>query len=184
MAPARRASPALVLRERRVAARSLAGDGGARHRERDDARRDRPFRHATRAPAHRSARRSRPTSARCSIDSARALDAVLCGHSHYDHLLDAPLVARATGAKLVGSRTTCAFGRAAGLTESQLVEIPPAGAQSRCRRPRRSLRAEPARADPLRARAVPRRGEARAFAPGARGELPDGGRVRHPDPLR
>ncbi len=57
------------------------------------------------------------------------LDAVLCGHSHYDHLLDAPLLARATGAKLVGSRTTCAFGRAAGLSESQLVEVPPEGAQ-------------------------------------------------------
>jgi L-ascorbate metabolism protein UlaG (beta-lactamase superfamily) len=57
------------------------------------------------------------------------LDAVLCGHSHYDHLLDAPLLARATGAKLVGSRTTCAFGRAAGLTESQLIEVPAAGAR-------------------------------------------------------
>lgn len=51
------------------------------------------------------------------------LDAVLCGHSHYDHLMDAPRIARATGAKLVGSRTTCAFGRAVGLPESQLVEI-------------------------------------------------------------
>jgi L-ascorbate metabolism protein UlaG (beta-lactamase superfamily) len=57
------------------------------------------------------------------------LDAVLCGHSHYDHLLDAPLLARATGAKLVGSRTTCAFGRAAGLPESQLVEVPAEGAR-------------------------------------------------------
>jgi L-ascorbate metabolism protein UlaG (beta-lactamase superfamily) len=57
------------------------------------------------------------------------LDAVLCGHSHYDHLLDAPLLARAAGAKLVGSRTTCAFGRAAGIPESQLVEIPAAGGQ-------------------------------------------------------
>jgi L-ascorbate metabolism protein UlaG (beta-lactamase superfamily) len=55
------------------------------------------------------------------------LDAVLCGHSHYDHLLDAPLLARATGAKLVGSRTTCAFGRAAGIDESHLVEIPAGG---------------------------------------------------------
>jgi L-ascorbate metabolism protein UlaG (beta-lactamase superfamily) len=57
------------------------------------------------------------------------LDAVLCGHSHYDHLLDAPLLARATGAKLVGSRTTCAFGRAAGIPESQLVTVPPDGAR-------------------------------------------------------
>jgi L-ascorbate metabolism protein UlaG (beta-lactamase superfamily) len=57
------------------------------------------------------------------------LDAVLCGHSHYDHLLDAPLLAQATGAKLVGSRTTCAFGRAAGIAESQLVEIPASGGE-------------------------------------------------------
>jgi L-ascorbate metabolism protein UlaG (beta-lactamase superfamily) len=57
------------------------------------------------------------------------LDAVLCGHSHYDHLLDAPLLARSTGAKLVGSQTTCAFGRAAGLAESQLVCVPPGGAK-------------------------------------------------------
>jgi L-ascorbate metabolism protein UlaG (beta-lactamase superfamily) len=55
------------------------------------------------------------------------LDAVLCGHSHYDHLLDGPTIARVTGAKLVGSRTTCAFGRAAGVAESQLVEVPAGG---------------------------------------------------------
>jgi L-ascorbate metabolism protein UlaG (beta-lactamase superfamily) len=57
------------------------------------------------------------------------LDAVLCGHSHYDHLLDGPTIARVTGAKLIGSRTTCAFGRAAGLAESQLVEVPADGAR-------------------------------------------------------
>jgi L-ascorbate metabolism protein UlaG (beta-lactamase superfamily) len=43
--------------------------------------------------------------------------------------MDAPLIARATGAKLVGSVTTCAFGRASGLPESQLVEIPAGGAE-------------------------------------------------------
>jgi L-ascorbate metabolism protein UlaG (beta-lactamase superfamily) len=51
------------------------------------------------------------------------VDAVICGHSHFDHLLDAPIIARMTGAKLIGSRTTCAFGLAAGLDPAQLVEI-------------------------------------------------------------
>ncbi len=55
------------------------------------------------------------------------VDAVLCGHSHFDHLLDAPRIARRTGAKLVGSTTTCAFARAEGVSEDQLVEIAPGG---------------------------------------------------------
>ena len=56
------------------------------------------------------------------------VDAVLCGHSHYDHVADAPRIARLTGAKLVGSESTCAWGRAEGLDEAQLVRIPPGGA--------------------------------------------------------
>lgn len=58
----------------------------------------------------------------------RRIDAVLCGHSHYDHVADAPRVARLTNAKLVGSASTCAWGRAEGLGEEQLVRIPPSGA--------------------------------------------------------
>jgi L-ascorbate metabolism protein UlaG (beta-lactamase superfamily) len=57
------------------------------------------------------------------------VDAVLCGHSHYDHVLDAPRIAKNTGAKLVGSRSTCAWGRAEGVAEERLVEIPPDGAE-------------------------------------------------------
>ncbi len=34
-------------------------------------------------------------------------DAILIGHSHYNHLLDAPLLARMTGAEVFGSATTC-----------------------------------------------------------------------------
>ncbi len=59
---------------------------------------------------------------------SRRIDAVLCGHSHYDHVADAPRIARLTNAKLVGSASTCAWGRAEGLDESRLVRIPPAGA--------------------------------------------------------
>jgi L-ascorbate metabolism protein UlaG (beta-lactamase superfamily) len=55
------------------------------------------------------------------------VDAILCGHSHFDHLLDAPTIARMTGAPLFGSATTCAFGHAAGLPASQLREVPPGG---------------------------------------------------------
>src|SRR5688572_19777531 len=51
----------------------------------------------------------------------RRVDAVLCGHSHYDHAADAPRIAKVTKAKLVGSASTCAWGRAEGLAENQLV---------------------------------------------------------------
>jgi L-ascorbate metabolism protein UlaG (beta-lactamase superfamily) len=57
------------------------------------------------------------------------VDAVLCGHSHFDHLLDAPYIARKTGAKIVGSRSTCAFARGAGVHDRQIVMVPPAGAE-------------------------------------------------------
>ncbi|HEX9104952.1 MAG TPA: MBL fold metallo-hydrolase, partial [Polyangia bacterium] len=55
------------------------------------------------------------------------VDAVLCGHSHFDHLLDAPFIARVTGAALAGSDTTCMFARAGGVPEAQLVAVPPTG---------------------------------------------------------
>ncbi len=49
------------------------------------------------------------------------LDAVLISHSHYDHAMDAGVVARLTGAKLIGSESTLNIGRSAGLPESQLM---------------------------------------------------------------
>ena len=58
----------------------------------------------------------------------KRIDAVLCGHSHYDHAADAPRIARITKAKLVGSASTCAWGAAEGLSEDQLVRIPSRGA--------------------------------------------------------
>ncbi len=55
------------------------------------------------------------------------VDAIVCGHSHYDHVADAPRIAKRTGAMLVGSESTCAWGAAEGLDESRLVRISPRG---------------------------------------------------------
>jgi len=46
----------------------------------------------------------------------------MVGHAHHDHVLDAPDLCHQTGARLIGSRSVCNVGRAAGLPESQLVE--------------------------------------------------------------
>lgn len=48
------------------------------------------------------------------------LDAVLVSHSHFDHAMDAGVVARLTGAALLGSESTANIGRGAGLAEAQL----------------------------------------------------------------
>ena len=51
--------------------------------------------------------------------------AVIVTHSHYDHALDAPEVARRTGAALVGSASTLMLGRGAGLQAGQLHQVEP-----------------------------------------------------------
>jgi L-ascorbate metabolism protein UlaG (beta-lactamase superfamily) len=48
------------------------------------------------------------------------LAAVIPVHSHYDHAMDAPEVARRTGALLVGSSSTANIGRGWGLDESRI----------------------------------------------------------------
>jgi len=48
------------------------------------------------------------------------LAAVIVVHSHYDHAMDAPLVAERTGAVLVGSASTANVGRGAGLAEERM----------------------------------------------------------------
>jgi L-ascorbate metabolism protein UlaG (beta-lactamase superfamily) len=57
----------------------------------------------------------------------RSVDAILIGHSHYDHLLDAPEIAKRTGARIIGSRTTASFARAAGVAPEQVTELPAEG---------------------------------------------------------
>ena len=85
-----------------------------------------PF--VTRPSLARIARKMIPDDVAIARNIPRKVDAVLCGHSHYDHVADAPRIAKHTKAKLVGSASTCAWGRAEGLPESQLVQIPASGA--------------------------------------------------------
>jgi L-ascorbate metabolism protein UlaG (beta-lactamase superfamily) len=53
-------------------------------------------------------------------NGVRELAAVFPVHSHYDHAMDAPEVARRTGALLVGSESTANIGRGWGLAERQI----------------------------------------------------------------
>jgi L-ascorbate metabolism protein UlaG (beta-lactamase superfamily) len=70
-----------------------------------------------------------PDPARIAAGLARAgvkrLAAVLVVHSHYDHVMDAPEVARRTGALVVGSRSTAQVARGWGLPEEQILEVEP-----------------------------------------------------------
>lgn len=50
---------------------------------------------------------------------ARA-DAILVGHSHYDHVLDVPTIARRTGAVVIGTESTFNVASAAGVDPSRL----------------------------------------------------------------
>lgn len=55
----------------------------------------------------------------------RKLSAVITVHSHYDHAMDAPEVARRAGALLIGSESTANIGRGWGLPEAQIkVAVP------------------------------------------------------------
>ncbi len=51
------------------------------------------------------------------------LAAVVPVHSHYDHAMDAPVVAQRTGALLVGSPSTMQIGRGLNLAEDRLREV-------------------------------------------------------------
>ena len=53
------------------------------------------------------------------------LDAVLVSHSHYDHGMDAGVVAKLTGAMLLGSASTANIGRGAGLPDGRIRRIEP-----------------------------------------------------------
>lgn len=50
-------------------------------------------------------------------------DAILCGHTHFDHVLDVPAIARFTGAQVYGSTSAVTLCRAAGIAEDRLHDV-------------------------------------------------------------
>lgn len=52
-------------------------------------------------------------------------DAILISHAHYDHLMDAPHLARRTGASIYGSANTIAIAAAMGVDQDQLRLVIP-----------------------------------------------------------
>jgi L-ascorbate metabolism protein UlaG (beta-lactamase superfamily) len=49
-------------------------------------------------------------------------DAIIVGHTHFDHVLDVPRIARTTGARVFGSRSAAALCRAQGVADDR-VEV-------------------------------------------------------------
>jgi len=52
-------------------------------------------------------------------------DAILCSHSHHDHILDVPEIARLSGARVIGSDASANYCRAHGLPASQIIQVDP-----------------------------------------------------------
>jgi len=50
-------------------------------------------------------------------------DLIVIGHTHVDHVLDAPAVAQRTGAQLMGSLSTVRYGRTQGLASDRLIPV-------------------------------------------------------------
>jgi L-ascorbate metabolism protein UlaG (beta-lactamase superfamily) len=50
-------------------------------------------------------------------------DAILVGHSHFDHLLDVPEIAKRTGARVVGTQSTFNVAHASGVPDRQLTIV-------------------------------------------------------------
>ncbi len=53
-------------------------------------------------------------------------DAIVLSHTHFDHALDTPLIARQTGARVFGSRSAVHLCRSHGLAEAQVECVEPA----------------------------------------------------------
>lgn len=56
-------------------------------------------------------------------EAITSADGVLVGHSHFDHVMDVPIIASRTGAHVYGSRSTANLMQASGLPESQWTAL-------------------------------------------------------------
>ncbi|TGL63657.1 MBL fold metallo-hydrolase [Leptospira sarikeiensis] len=54
------------------------------------------------------------------LSGIKKLKGIFVCHSHYDHSMDAPYIAKETGAKLYGSESTMQIGRGGGLAEDRM----------------------------------------------------------------
>jgi L-ascorbate metabolism protein UlaG (beta-lactamase superfamily) len=64
-----------------------------------------------------------PDAAAIAAHAPAHADLIVVGHSHFDHLLDAPEVAKRTGAELIGSLSTIRVAIASGVPAAQLTGI-------------------------------------------------------------
>lgn len=58
-----------------------------------------------------------------SIENRSRLDAIVVSHSHFDHAIDAGVVALETGAQVYGSKTTCFITQSQGLSEDRCTIV-------------------------------------------------------------
>lgn len=77
----------------------------------------------TRASLPRVLRPGLAPDPRIVLREAPRADAIIVGHTHFDHALDVPLIARATGARVYGSRSAAALCRADGVPPDQIVDV-------------------------------------------------------------
>jgi L-ascorbate metabolism protein UlaG (beta-lactamase superfamily) len=64
-----------------------------------------------------------PDAAAIARHAPKRADLIVIGHSHADHLLDAPSVALATGAQILGSATTAHVARASGVPDDRIITV-------------------------------------------------------------
>ena len=64
-----------------------------------------------------------PDEAAIAARAPAKLDLIVIGHSHVDHVLDAPALARRTGAAVMGTLSTANYARASGLPAAQIIPV-------------------------------------------------------------